>query len=173
VAEEEQGSESWLGPVPTPGQASPQTCLNYVIPNRLAHLLARYCAQTEMKPGPLVRRLVTDFLKGEVGINLEDLKHPKGRRTQVVLPMRLLTVLEQRCEEIGAPTKAAVIAALLGDFLPPRVQIDDSEKITVAIPAEIFNKIYKHYGPGPTEELVIEALCDLLQKNESRAIAVE
>jgi hypothetical protein len=173
VAEEEQDAEGWLGSVTPPKQADSQTSLNYVIPNRLAHLLARYCAQTGVKSSPLVRRLITDFLKGESGIDLEDLKHPNGRRTQVMLPARLLTALEQRCEEIEAPTKAAVIAALLADFLPPRVQIDDASTITVRIPSEIFSKIYERYGPGPAEELVVEALCDLIQKTESRAAPAE
>jgi hypothetical protein len=126
-----------------------------------------------MKPGPLVRRLITDFLKGEVGLNLDGLEHPKGRRTSVDLPTRLLAALGQRCEEIGAPTKAALIAALLADFLPPRVQIDATEKITVALPADILSKIYERYGPGPYEDVVVEALCDLLQKNESKAIPAE
>jgi hypothetical protein len=147
--------------------------LNYVIPGRLGHLLQQYCAQTEMKPGPLVRRLVSDFVKGDIGINLDEMTHPKGRRTSVDLPGRLLEALEVKCEEIGAPTKAAVIAALLGDFLPPRVDTEGIEKVTVAIPTSIYSKIYDRYGPGPIEDVVIEALCDLIQKNNSRAVPCE
>jgi hypothetical protein len=147
--------------------------LNYVLPPNLEHLLSQYCAQTQMKPGLLVRRLVSDFLKGETGVNLDDLKHPKGRRTSFSLSSRLLAALEERCEEIGAPTKAALIAALLGDFLPPRVNMEGIEKVTIEVPTSIFSKIYELYGPGPTEEVVIEALCDLIQKNDSRAIPAE
>jgi hypothetical protein len=117
--------------------------------------------------------LISDFLKGETGINLEDMKHPKGRRTSVDLPVRLLGALEARCEDIGAPTKAALIASLLGDFLPPRVNTDGIEKISIAIPAWIYNKIYKYYGPGPEDEIFVEALCDLIQKNDSRAVPAE
>jgi len=166
--------ESWLPPVPSPQQQSnSKVVLNYVLPPNLEHLLAQYCAQTQMKPGLLVRRLVSDFLKGEVGINVTDLKHPKGRRTSFSLPARLLTALEERCEEIEAPTKAALIAALLGDFLPPRVNMDGIEKLTVEIPTSIYTKIYERYGPGPDDEVVVEALCDLIQKNDSKAIPAE
>jgi hypothetical protein len=160
----------WLGQPPLPDT---QTRLNYVIPAKLEHLLGQYCTQTEMKSGPLVRRLVSDFLKGEIGINVEDLEHPKGRRTSVDLPGRLLAAFETRCEEIGAPTKAAVIAALLGDFLPPRVDTDGIEKIRVDVPTSIYSKIYERYGPGPDDEVIVDALCDLIQKNQSRAIPAE
>jgi hypothetical protein len=174
VAEQDQEAERWFNPeLPTPRAPDSTTRLNYVIPNRLEHLLTQYCAQTQMKPGPLVRRLVGDFLKGEVGINVGDLEHPKGRRTSVDLPARLLAALEVRCEEIEAPTKAAVIAALLGDFLPPRVETEGIEKLTVSVPTSIYTKIYKRYGPGPDEEVLVEALCDLIQKNESKAIPAE
>ncbi len=69
--------------------------------------------------------------------------------------------------------KAAVIAALLRDFLPPRVLRDSTEKLTVEIPVGILSKIYSRYGPGPFEKVVIEALCDLIQKNKSRALPAE
>jgi len=127
-----------------------------------------------MKPGPLVRRLITDFLKGELGISRdpEKLVHPQGRRTSVDLPTRSLKALEERAEQLGAQTKAAVIAALLEDFLPSRVNTDGIEKINIEIPAPIFSKIYTRYGPGPNEEVLVEALCDLIQKNESKAVPV-
>jgi len=172
VAEEISGND-WLGPVPAPAPPETQTRLNYVIPGNLEHLLARYCVQTEMKPGPLVRRLITDFMKGEIVLTQADLDHPRGKRTSVDLPVRLLDAFEGRCEEIKAPTKAAVIAALLREFLPPRVSTEGIEKIAVSVPTTIYNKIYKRYGPGPAEEVIVEALCDLIQKNESRAIPAE
>lgn len=174
MADEQQNAgETWLPSLPRKKAAEAQVHLNYVIPGRLEHLLAQYCAQTGAKPGPLVRRLISDFIKGDTGVNLDELEHPKGRRTSVDLPMRLLDALEVKCEEIGAPTKAALIAALLGDFLPPRVDTEGVEKVTVAIPTSIFSKIYARYGPGPTEEVVVDALCDLIQKNDSRAIPCE
>lgn len=173
MAETEQ-EEHWFQPeLPTPQKPDTTTRLNYVIPNRLEHLLSQYCAQTQIRPGPLVRRLMGDFLKGEIEVDRDALEHPKGRRTSVDLPSRLLGAFEQRCEEIGAPTKAALIAALLGDFLPPRVNTDGIEKITVEVPTSIYSKIYKRYGPGPDEEVLVEALCDLIQKNESKAIPAE
>ena len=174
MAEDEtEGGVDWLGPVPRQQPPESQTRLNYVIPAKLEHLLARYCAQTGAKSGPLVRRLITDFLKGEIGVNLSDLRHPRGKRTSVDLPCRLLEAFEQRCEEVGAPTKAALIAALLQEFLPPRVNITDIECITVSVPTTILHKIHNYYGPGPDEEVMIEALCDLIQKNDSRAIPAE
>lgn len=158
---------------PDPTAPDPQTRLNYVIPAKLEHLLGQYCAQTEMKPGPLVRRLITDFLKGEIGVNIEELEHPRGKRTSVDLPSRLLAALEERCEEIGVPTKAALIAALLGDFVPPRVESEGIEKVRIEVPTSIYSKIYERYGPGPDDEVIVDALCDLIQKNQSRAIPAE
>lgn len=168
MAEVDEAHENWLGQ-PDRGQEQ-HTRLNYVIPADMEHLLTQYCVQTEMKPGPLVRRLITDFLKGEVGVNTEKLEHPKGRRTSVDLPERLLGALEERCQQLGVPTKAALIAGLLSDFLPSRVNFDSVERITVGVPSSIFSKIYKQYGPGPDDEVIVNALCDLIQKNQSRAI---
>ena len=177
MTEDDQATqEQWLPTIPPPeDRPTPDTTtrLNYVIPTGIARLLESYCAQTQMKAGPLVRRLVSDFLKGEIGINIEDLEHPRGRRTSVDLPSRLLAAFEERCEEIEAPTKAAVIARLLADFLPPRVCQDGIEKLTVGIPTSIYQQIYERYGPGPKDEVLVEALCDLIQKNDSRAVPAE
>lgn len=173
MAENEHDVEPWLAGPPPPQVPDTTTRLNYVIPNRLEHLLSQYCAQTQMRSGPLVRRLIGDFLKGEFDIDREALEHPKGRRTSVDLPSRTLAAFEERCEAIKAPTKAAVIAALLGAFLPPRVNTEGIEKVTVEVPSSIYTKIYEYYGPGPDEEVFVEALCDLIQKNESKAIPAE
>jgi len=173
VAENEpevKQEEHWLPSLPEP---SPTTRLNYVIPKRLDRLLLQYCTQTQMKSGPLVRRLIGGFLQNEISVRVDELEHPKGRRTSVDLPERLLMALEKRCEEIGAPTKAALIAGLLGDFLPPRVCDEGVEKVSIEIPSTIYTKIYTHYGPGPHDEVFVEALCDLIQKNESKAIPAE
>jgi hypothetical protein len=167
VSEEEGGN--WFQPAEPDG---PHTRLNYVIPAEMERLLTQYCIQTEMKPGPLVRRLITDFCKGESNIVIEkDLVHPQGRRTSVDLPARLLRAFEDRCDIVGAPTKAAMIAGLLGDFLPSRVADCGSERLAVTIPASIYSKIYRQYGPGPDDEVIVSALCDLIQKNQSRAIS--
>ena len=165
--------EHWLPSLSEPAKPSPTTRLNYVIPKRLDRLLSQYCAQTQMKSGPLVRRLIGDFLNNEIVVVADELEHPKGRRTSVDLPERLLTALEKRCVEIGAPTKAALIAGLLGDFLPPRVCDEGVEKVSIEIPSTIYTKIYAHYGPGPHDEVFVEALCDLIQKNESKAVPAE
>jgi len=170
---EDEYKDDWVGQSLEMRGPDPLTRLNYVIPNRLEHLLTQYCAQTQIRSGPLVRRLIGDFLKDEIGVITADLEHPKGRRTSVDLPMRLFAALEQRCEEIGAPTKAALIAALLNSFLPPRVNTDGIEKISLDVPASIYNQIYERYGPGPNDEVIVEALCDLIQKNQSRAIPAE
>lgn len=167
---EETVSENWLGQPPEQQAPDTHTRLNYVIPAQMEHLLTRYCVQTEMKPGPLVRRLITDFVKGEISLDVNALAHPQGRRTSVDLPARLLAAFEERCEQIKAPTKAALIAGLLGGFLPTRIDTDTVERITVGVPSAVFSKIYTQYGPGPSDEVIVTALCDLIQKNQSRAI---
>lgn len=172
MVEEPETDTNWLGQAPNLHVPDVQTRLNYVIPVDLEHLLSRYCAQTEMKSGPLVRRLISDFVKGDIELNCEALEHPKGRRTSVDLPARLLGALEERCEHMGVPTKAALIAALLRYFVPPRVDLV-GEKLSVEIPTSIFMKIYERYGPGPDDEVIVDALCDLIQKTQSRAIPAE
>ena len=171
--ERAQNDGCWLGEPPEPQVPDVQTRLNYVIPDNLEHLLQCYCTQTEMKSGPLVRRLITDFVKGEIILDPSELEHPKGRRTSVDLPGRLLVALEERCVELGAPTKAALIACLLNTWLPSRVDAEGVETLSIAVPASIYTKIYERYGPGPKDEIIIEALCDLIQKNRSRAIPAE
>lgn len=171
MTEEREDDANWLEQSTGSHAHEAHTRLNYVIPEELERLLTQYCIQTEMKPGPLVRRLVTDFLKGDINCTeWGALDHPKGRRTSVDLPSRLLEQLEARCLQIKAPTKAAVIARLLADFLPARVAEDGSERVAISVPASIFNQIYTVYGPGGNDEVVVEALCDLIQRTRSRAI---
>jgi len=147
------------------------TRLNYVIPARLESLLARYREQKQVRPGPLVRKLVTDFVKGEVDIDIDLLEHPKGRRTSVDLPANVFEAFEHKCEEIEAPTKASIIAALLLSFLPNRVETKRGKTVPVKIPAALYSKIYDQFGPGPARSVVVEALSFALQQLNSDSIA--
>ena len=134
--------------------------LNYVIPHDLEALLARYCSQVGSKPAALIRHLISEFLKGELRIDVATLEHPKGRRTSLTLPERLLGSLEESAASFGK-TKAAIIASLLASFLPPRVDVADFVRAEVDLPTEVFNQIYEIYGPGPLDAVIIAALRDL------------
>ena len=130
--------------------------LNYVIPEELGNLLGRYCEQNMVTPSSLIRRLVLEYVEGDRSI--DDTEHPRGRRTTVVLPQRLLLAFESKVEAQKHRTKAAVIAALLGDFLPNRVHSGDTIRVEVDLPTDVFNDIYSLYGPGPIDSVIAKAL---------------
>ena len=130
--------------------------LNYVIPIHLEDLLTRYCSQNLVSPSALLRQLVLEYVEGDR--HIEPCEHPKGRRTTVALPARLLEALEQHITSGGHATKASVIAALLSAFLPNRVLSGETVNIEAALPVEVLNKVYDRYGPGPLSEVIQKAL---------------
>lgn len=137
-------------------QLEQQIQLNYVIPENLSVLLANYCGQNMVKPSLLIRRLVCDYVNGDRQIS--KVEHPKGRRTTVALPSRLLDAFESKVEALGHRTKAAVIAALLGDFLPNRVMSGETVQVVVEMPSELFNRVSRAFGPGPNDIVVLRAV---------------
>ena len=142
--------------------------LNYVIPSKLIDLLERYCRQTLASPSALIRRLISEFVGGSLShIDFSEArKHPQGRRTTVVLPSRLLGAFEEKLEDRALGTKASVIAALLEDFLPPRVLSDSTVRVELEIPKDVFNRVYDLYGPGPSDEVVNKALQQFVRQAE-------
>ena len=132
--------------------------LNYVIPADLEGLLDKYCEQTLVAPSALVRRLVTDFVDNTREPLVPPREHPRGRRTTVVLPDRLLVAFEAKAGSGAYGTKAAVIAALLADYLPPRVYIGETLKVEVDLPTPIVDHLNDTYGPGPVDALILKAL---------------
>ena len=145
--------------------------LNYVIPDELESLLTRYCEQNLASPSALIRRLIGDYLDGTTKIGA--VTHPRGRRTTVALPEKLLFAFEEKIFEEGHRTKAAVIAALLSKFLPSRVLSDSTMRVEATMPTEVFNKIYEVYGPGPVDAVVVTALSDLARTHNQSKITEE
>lgn len=135
--------------------------LNYVIPDKLEDLLSRYCRQNLVSPSALIRRLILEYVEGDRSIKPSD--HPKGRRTTVALPERLLNAFEQEIQDNHHGTKAAVIATLLSGFLPNRVHSGDTIRLEADLPVEVFNLIYSRYGPGPIETVIVKALQDITE----------
>ena len=142
--------------------------LNYVIPSKLVDLLDRYCGQTLASPSAIIRRLISGFVEGSISFTDSEAakEHPQGRRTTVVLPSRLLRAFEEEITRRSLGTKAAVIAALLADFLPSRVLSDSTIRAEVEIPKGVFDKVYDLFGPGPVDEVVIKALQELVKQGE-------
>lgn len=75
-----------------------------------------------------------------------------------MLPGRLLSAFETKVAERGCGTKAATIAALLEGYLPQRTDDTDSVRAEIHIPADVFDQVYKKFGPGPVEDVLIRAL---------------
>jgi hypothetical protein len=140
---------------------------NYVIPGSVRSHLERYCDQNLISPSRLVRRLILEYVEGDRVLE-EHPVHPEGKRTSVTLPERLLNAFEEKIEADGHSTKAAVIAALLGQFLPGRVLAPDTETVRVEadLPADIFSTIYGSYGPGPINEVLVKALTSLANQSK-------
>ncbi len=145
--------------------------LNYVIPASLDILLTRYCEQNMSSPSALIRRLVLEYVEHDRDI--DKAIHPKGRRTTVTLPQRLLEALEVRIEDDGHETKAAVIAALLGQFLPSRVHNEQTVHVALDVPADVFSVIYGEFGPGPVESVFKSAMgslsAEILDRDQSKS----
>ena len=130
--------------------------LNYVIPIHLEDLLTRYCKQNLVSPSALIRRLILEVVEGDCDISPGE--HPVGRRTTAALSQRLLQAFESKLDNSGPVTKAAAIAALLSDFLPPRVYAGETINVSLDLPVEVFNKLYDVYGPGPVDAVMGKAL---------------
>lgn len=130
--------------------------LNYVIPEELGNMLADYCEQNMTTPSLLIRQLILEYVEGDRVVS--DPVHPRGRRTTVVLPQRLLQAFESQIEDHKHGTKAAVIAALLGNFLPPRIDPGDKVRVELEIPTDVFNLVSERFGPGPVDDVIIKAL---------------
>jgi len=137
--------------------------LNYVIPNELASMLNRHCSQTLVQPSKLVRSLIAAFVEGSVDLSDGPLEHPRGLRTTVMLPGRLLAAFETKVTDRNYGTKAATIAGLLNDYLPPRTDNRDAVRVEISIPTDHFTQIYERFGPGPVEDVVLRALINTMQ----------
>lgn len=126
--------------------------LNYVIPEELETALEDYSSQTGRPAHDVVRQLVVEFVEGDRGAP-EPRAHPTGRRTNVVLPERVLGALEHH---VGAAhtSKAALIAGLLEDFLAHRRDPETYLSITIRLPARLLDTITKAY-PGPVPEAIV------------------
>jgi len=147
---------------------------NYVIPGNLQAYLERYCDQNLISPSRLIRRLILEYIEGDRELD-EKPEHPTGKRTTVSLPGRLLEAFEAQIEKDGGPTKAAVIAALLGQFLPGRVLTPDTETVRIEsdLPADVFSTIYEAYGPGPINEVMVKALSALAKQAKQSKMTKE
>ena len=142
--------------------------LNYVIPEDLNHMLARYCEQNMTTPSLLIRQLILEYVEGDRSVTNPE--HPRGRRTTVVLPQRLLLAFESKVEALNHRTKAAVIAALLGDFLPNRIHSGETVRVELSVPTEVFNLVYDLYGPGPLDVVFTKALTQRIRAPKSESV---
>jgi len=138
--------------------------LNYVIPDELGSLLARYCEQNMTPSSALMRRLILEYVEGDRPVEVAE--HPRGRRTTVSLQSRLLTAFESKVEADNHPTKAAVIAALLAGFLPNRVHSGETVRVELDLSTDVFNRIYESFGPGPLDVVITKALHNLSERCE-------
>ena len=75
-----------------------------------------------------------------------------------------MKAFEEEIKKNSHLTKAAVIASLLGEYLPHRVDAGDTVHVGLDIPVKTFNKIYDRFGPGPVDAVVHKALASIAEQ---------
>lgn len=116
--------------------------INYVIPELLHDQLTAYCERTSRSATDVVRQLLVEWLEDDRQLPAPARNHPTGRRTNVGLSEPVRAALEAKIEEEGHGTVAAVVVALLGPFLAHRVAPAESVTVRVALPTEIYDKLF-------------------------------
>src|SRR3990167_6091381 len=129
------------------GMHDEQVQLNYVLPEDLDKLLQRYCEQTGLQASTVLRRLISDWIGGEVAVEGAP-EHPKGRRTSAYLPVRLLAAFEDKIENESKGTKSGVIAALLQEYLESRTQMGDTVAVVVRLPVALYEQLSQEGLPA-------------------------
>lgn len=113
--------------------------LNYTISQDIDEQLSGYCSLTGRTASDLVRQLVSEVLEHD-----RQLPHPevikqfikdgdrRDRRTDMWMSARYLAALDETLEEGGYPSKSAVIAYLLNEFLSARANHASTEMVRVS-----------------------------------------
>lgn len=132
--------------------------LNYVIPDDVRADLDLYCERNYRNPSQVTLQLIDEYLTGDRDVERQE-THPVGGRTSLRMRQHTLTALEKRTMDEGHKSKAALIAALLREFLEGRV--DPASFVSVGpfpLPTPLFDKIMEADGPGDIESLVLKRL---------------
>jgi hypothetical protein len=112
--------------------------LNYTISSSINDQLADYCELTGRTASDLVRQLVCEVLEEDrqlppphilVAFVRESERHE--RRTDMWMSATSLAAFDEKLEEEGYPSKSAVIAFMLSDFLQARANHAGEEMVRV------------------------------------------
>ena len=112
--------------------------LNYTISTAIDNMLADYCEITGRTASDLVRQLVCEVLEND-----RELPKPpeivafvregerRERRTDMWMSSVSLTAFDRKLDDEGYPSKSAVIAFLLNDFLSTRANHAGEEMVRI------------------------------------------
>lgn len=144
--------------------------LNYTINEELEADLSTYCELTGRTASDVVRQLMCEVLEEDRTLPLPtaimqfDRNGPRrDRRTDMWVPSRALRAFDEKLDAEGYPSKSAVIAYLLNDFLTTRGNhgVEEIVRTTVFV-----NRVtYARMGAigaanGKTAEQVMAEVCE-------------
>ena len=133
--------------------------LNYVIPKLLDDALAEYCEQTGRSASDVIRQLLCEFIEGNRKLSAPAKESSDGIRSNMIIPNRMLDMLDAKLAAESHGTRGAVISRLLFDFLVPRMGDLFAEEVTISIGRELYTKLYDkaHETNKSVEELIVDA----------------
>jgi hypothetical protein len=112
--------------------------LNYTISNSIDDLLSSYCELTGRTASDLVRQLVFEVLEDDRQLPpppsiVEFVREGerRDRRTDMWMSAASLVAFDEKLETEGYPSKSAVIAYLLDDFLSARANHAGTEMVRI------------------------------------------
>lgn len=128
-----------------------QVRLNYSISQETESDLSSYCELTGRTASDVVRQLICELLDGDrelpdtATIKERERAGPRrDQRTDMWVSPRILGVLDRKIEEEGYPSKSAVIAWLLRDFLASRLgDADEHIKVSTILDRQTFSAVRK------------------------------
>jgi Arc/MetJ-type ribon-helix-helix transcriptional regulator len=143
--------------------------LNYTISDAIDAQLTSYCELTGRTASDLVRQLVSEVLENDRDLPPLELvdkfirdSDRRDRRTDMWMSARYLAALDEKLEEGGYPSKSAVIAYLLHEFLNARANHAGTEMVRVATFVDRLTYMYLVEEASKrlcSVEEVITALC--------------
>lgn len=114
--------------------------LNFVISGGNDTKLESYCERTSRNEADVIRQLVSEWVEGDRKLKTPAKNHPTGKRTNIPLGYGTLAAIDEKVRVEKHATTAAVIDALLSDFLANRASDSTEEKVTVhvALPVSVY-----------------------------------
>lgn len=134
--------------------------LNYAVPKVLDDALSDYSEQTGRTASDVIRQLLAEYIDGDRKLSSPPRAVSNGIRSNMILPSKLLDLLDAKIAADGDGTRGTVIVRLLYDFLENRIGLELSETLTITVERATYKKLYdKAQKSGKTVEDIILDAC--------------